>query len=64
MEGQTNRYGAVVGRLKDAGGNIDKAGAVNRSIWRGQQLDKCIYCITLLALMGGAGFLIYWMVKK
>ena len=58
MENQSNRYAKTVDRLKEAGSNIDAAGSTNRSIWRGQQLDKCIYCFTILALLTGLGFLI------
>ena len=62
MEGQTNRYAAVNDQLKDAAGAIDTAGSTNRRIARGQCYDKAIYGFTILVLVGGLVFLIYWMV--
>jgi hypothetical protein len=59
MENQTNRYARVNDQLKDAAGQIDVAGATNRRLWRGQALDKCIYCFTILVLIGGLGALVY-----
>ena len=59
MESQTNRYAKVNDQLKDAANQIDVAGATNRRLWRGQTLDKCIYCFTILVLVGGLGALIY-----
>lgn len=59
MENQTNRYAKVNDDLKDAAGAIDVAGATNRRLWRGQALDKCIYCFTILVLVGGLGALVY-----
>ena len=64
MEGQTNRYAAVNDQLKDAAGAIDTAGSTNRRIARGQCYDKAIYGFTILVLVGGLVFLIYWMVIK
>ena len=46
-------------KLKSAAGAIDQAGATNRRLWRGQALDKCIYCFTILCLLGGLGFLVW-----
>ena len=59
MENQTNRYAGVNDQLKDAASSIDTAGATNRRLWRGQAIDKCIYCFTILILLGGLGTLIY-----
>ena len=63
MENQTNRYAGVNDQLKDAASSIDAAGATNRRLWRGQALDKCIYCVTILILLGGLGLLLYFFVK-
>ena len=49
-------------QLKDAAGAIDTAGSTNRRIARGQCYDKAIYGFTILVLVGGLVFLIYWMV--
>ena len=48
-------------QLKDAAGAIDTAGSTNRRIARGQCYDKAIYGFTILVLVGGLVFLIYWM---
>lgn len=64
MDKQTNRYAGVNDQLKDAAGAIEVAGATNRRLWRGQAIDKCIYCSTILILLGGLGTLIWVKVFK